>query len=71
MAAYGPWTSSKKVQSEGPVPSSRVRKTTRRPERTGGVCVATLTPATHTSLRLRAASRSRLRVTPRAASIGV
>ena len=31
VAAYGPWTSSKKVASTGPVASSRVRKTTRRP----------------------------------------
>ena len=44
--------------------SSRVRKTTRRPDRIGGVWVATLTPATSSSARLRWASRSRLRVTP-------
>ncbi len=45
MAAYGPWTSSKNVASLGPVPSSKVKKTTRRPERIGGVWVATLAPA--------------------------
>ena len=69
-SAYGPWTSSKKVASTGPVESSRVRNTTRRPERTGGVWVATLTPPAQTVERLRAASRSALRVTPRARSSG-
>src|SRR5919107_1207362 len=53
VAAYGPWTSSKNVASTGPVESSRVRKITRRPERIGGVWVATLTPATSSSDVLR------------------
>ncbi len=57
VAAYGPWTSSKKVASTGPVESSRVRNTTRRPERTGGVWVATFTPATSTSDWLRRAQQ--------------
>ena len=70
MVAQGPWASSKKVASTGPVPSSRVRNTTRRPERTGGVWVATLTPATRSSARLRRRSRSRLRVTPSASRNG-
>ena len=70
MAAYGPCTSSKNVASTGPVASSRVRKTTRRPERIGGVWVATLTPATSRSARLRRCSRSRERVTPSSSSRG-
>ena len=37
---------------------------TRRPERIGGVWVATLTPATSSSDLLRLVSRSWLRVTP-------
>ena len=53
MAAYGPCASSKNVASTGPLPSSRVRNTTRRPDRIGGVWVATLTPATSSSERLR------------------
>ena len=66
VAAYGPWASSKKVASTGPVASSRVRKTTRRPQRTGGVWVATFTPATSTSaLRPRRRSRSRARASTR------
>ena len=70
MAAYGPCASSKKVASIGPVPSSRVRKTTRRPDRIGGVWVATLTPATSSSAWVRRRSRSRAWVVPSAASIG-
>ena len=58
VAAYGPWASSKNVASTGPVPSSRVRKTTRRPDRIGGVWVATLTPATSSSALLRRWRRS-------------
>ena len=70
VAAYGPWTSSKNVASTGPVASSRVRKTTRRPDRIGGVWVATLTPATRISLRLRARrSQCRARTAPRSASM--
>ena len=53
VAAYGPCASSKNVASTGPLPSSRVRNTTRRPDRIGGVWVATLTPATSSSERLR------------------
>ena len=68
--AYGPCTSSKKVASTGPVASSRVTKTTRRPDRMGGVWVATFTPATSTSCWLRQRSRSRARVTPKAAMNG-
>ncbi len=70
VAAYGPWTSSKNVASTAPVASSRVRNTTRRPDRIGGVWVATLTPATSSSLRLRRARRSGLRVTSSACSSG-
>src|SRR3954463_14477712 len=64
VAAYGPWASSKKVASAQPVPSSRVTKTTRRPERIGGVWVATLTPATSTSASLRQGSISLPRAGP-------
>ena len=64
VAAYGPWASSKNVASTGPVASSRVRKMTRRPDRIGGVWVATLTPATSSSDLLRFESRSLLRVAP-------
>ena len=70
VAAYGPCASSKKVASTGPVESSRVRKITRRPERTGGVCVATLTPATRISAWLRCCSRVRELVAPSARSRG-
>src|SRR3954467_8231617 len=41
--------------------------TTRRPERIGGVWVATLTPATSTSARLRPRGRARARGHPSAA----
>ena len=70
MAAQGPWASSKNVAPIGPIASSRVTTMTRRPERTGGVWVAALTPATSTSERLRQANRSQARVTPRSVRNG-
>ena len=43
---------------------------TRRPERTGGVCVATFTPATSTSEPLRCCSSVRELAAPMARSSG-
>jgi error-prone DNA polymerase len=70
VVAQPTWASSKKVASSGPVASSSVTKMTRRPERIGGVWVATFTPATSTSCRLRQPSRSRARVVPSSARNG-
>lgn len=44
MWAQASWLSSKNARSTRPVPSSRVVKMTRRPERMGGVWVAALAP---------------------------
>lgn len=56
--------SSKNVESEQPVPSSRLTNTTRLPDRIGGVCVATRTPATIISVLLGRLTRSAAGVTP-------
>ncbi len=56
--AQASWESSKKARSTRPVPSSRVVKMTRLPERMGGVWVAALAPATSTVSPCRA-ERSR------------
>ena len=53
-----------------PLPSSRVTNTTRRPDRIGGVWVATLTPATSTSAPLRQPSSSPAGTAPSAARNG-
>src|SRR3712207_9268950 len=49
VAAYGPCTSSKKVESAQPVPSSSVTNTTRRPDRIGGALVGPLDPGPRTT----------------------
>ena len=56
--AWSTCASGKNVESLQPYPSSRVRKMTRRPERTGGVCKATFTPATRTDDSERRVRRS-------------
>ncbi len=56
--------SSKKARSTRPVPSSRVEKMTRRPERIGGVWVAALAPATSTVSPCRTSRSRRAETTP-------
>lgn len=62
--AHASWESSKKARSTRPVPSSRVVKTTRLPERMGGVWVAALAPATSTVSPCRASRSRRADTTP-------
>lgn len=56
--------SSKNARSTRPVPSSRVEKMTRRPERIGGVWVAALAPATSTVSPCRTSRSRRAETTP-------
>ncbi len=64
MCAQASWESSKKARSTRPVPSSRVEKMTRLPDRIGGVWVAALAPATSTVSPCRASRSRRALTTP-------
>ncbi len=64
MCAHASCESSKNARSTSPVPSSRVEKMTRLPERIGGVWVAALAPATSTVSPCRASRSRRAETTP-------